>query len=143
VQARKAAGLVARIADTPGGEILEAAGGFDEDAHEPGAAAARRTRAREADRDRYDDWLREELAPGPVPSDEIKARAKDAGMRWQGDVNAFGATVREAGARVGVMPVVPEDDRRAPWRWALGHVEGFVVVPEYRHEREMMSAFRG
>jgi len=94
-----------------------------------------------ADRDRYDVWLREQLADGPVSIEEIKARAKDAGMRWQGDVNAYGASVKRAGASA-VMPVVPEGARRASCSWSLGHVEGFVVVPEWQHERDMMADFR-
>jgi archaellum biogenesis ATPase FlaH len=60
------------------------------------------------------DWLREQLAVGPVPMRTIELCSKDAGLTW--------ASVRRAKKRLGVVSLKP--DFGGEWLWALPPADG-------------------
>jgi hypothetical protein len=64
--------------------------------------------AERAETGKVDDWLREQLADGPVPYDTLRDRAKAAGITVRGrSKRGWGqATLAEAGRRIGAFPVV-------------------------------------
>lgn len=57
------------------------------------------------------DWLRELLAEGPVPAQQVRREAEDAGYAW--------ATIRRAQERLGVEICRQGFGREGTWVWAL------------------------
>jgi putative DNA primase/helicase len=64
------------------------------------------------------DWLRAELAAGPVASEELQAGAKAAGLSW--------ATVRRAGDAIGIIVRRDGFGAGGQWAWALPDDPGFA-----------------
>lgn len=59
-----------------------------------------------------EEWLRDVLALGPVPSEDVKVHAKAAGYSW--------ATIRRAQAAIGIKPKrTGGAGGRGTWAWAL------------------------
>jgi hypothetical protein len=116
------------------GRILAAAGAWERTSEDVHADHDRRRNekdaVRQAEADRYDDWLRDVLAGEPVVVDVIEGQAESAGLRWRPDRNHPGASVSEAAARLRAFAVVPSDtrDSSGAWRWTLQGVDGYVAV---------------
>jgi hypothetical protein len=129
-----------RVAGTPTADLLERAGmgiladpeAWDRRLRERGQAKREEEeRQRVAEMERYDAWLREQLAEGPVLISEIRRRAEDAGLAFRmGEGPIPWASVTEASQRIGVFAVVSEDDPRGPRLWTLKAAEGYVVPPD-------------
>jgi hypothetical protein len=128
--AREAALLRARIEGTPTADILEAAGDHAEDhgtRHRKAMEARRDAQdaARQAEMDRLDGWLRDQLTSGPVPAAAVKEAAQQEGIpvRGRGD----GLSLREAAGRLGVVALVKRREGADRW-WHIGRApDGFEL----------------
>lgn len=121
VEARK---LEARLSGTPTAEILAQAGYSlaEHDRRHQDAMNARRDeidRARKAELDRIDQWVRAEVAEGPVAKEAMRAAAVKAGISLP--------ALRDAAQRVGVVGVVRVGDGATDY-WCIGKApEGFEI----------------
>ena len=88
-----------------------------------------------------EEWLRDVLSAGPVPSIEVKDQAASAGLSW--------ATVRRAQGSLGVRPTKAGGrfggDPR--WYWELprspegAHLSLKMLTPEHEHLQAKVSTF--
>lgn len=115
-----------RISGTPTAGLLEQVGSAhlaDQEAWEAKRKAvhdaARDTgdAARRAAVARYDTWLRECLASGPVLKSAVEQQAAEAGLRFAPSQNHAGSSIRESAERLGVVGLV--DGPEAAVHWAL------------------------
>jgi hypothetical protein len=130
---REVKALKARIADSPSGEILEAAGPLAEDHRTRRDRAMRESRdrqdaARLAEMDRLDGWLRDHLTSGPVPAAAVKEAAEREGIAVRG--GGDGLSLHDAAGRVGVVALARKGEGDGRW-WHIGRTpEGFDLPRE-------------
>jgi hypothetical protein len=112
--------------------------------------------AERAELAKVDEWLREQLADGPVPYDTLRDRAKAAGITVRGrSKRGWGqATLAEAGRRIGAFPVVayrgsdPEQLVAARQYedgvlyWTLRKTKGLMVPSEFVRSTAQAAAIR-
>lgn len=133
--AREAALLRASIEGTPTAAILEAAGGHAEDHRTRHDRAMRESRdrhdaERQAEADRVDNWLRSQLAAGPVLAAAVKEAASREGIALRGPGD--GQSLHDAAGRVGVVGCQRSGEgREGAVYWCTGRVpDGFEMLRE-------------
>jgi hypothetical protein len=108
---------------------------------------------------RVDNWLKEQLAAGPVSYDELVERAKDAGIAVRAieapDLGWKRASLAHAGKRLGVVPLIQyqgsnfeEEDAAGQWDgdtmyWGLKRVPGLMIPAETLRTARMTAEWRG
>lgn len=164
VEACRAA--LAALADDPDGDpALETAVETLLVAHPPQSMHARMAAQRTAwdephvaELARVDHWLREQLAGGPVPYDDLAERALAAHIAVHGErAPALGwgrAWLGGAAQRLGVFPVVRYDgpnedqvDAAEPWAedvtyWTLRRTAGLMMAPDAVRRAELAHGMR-
>jgi hypothetical protein len=85
-----------------------------------------------------EDWLREVLADRAVQSEEVRAQAQEAGLKWatvRRAQESLGIRPRKAGGRFGEVPA---------WSWGLppeqgAHIQGKMLTPRGEHLASQVS----
>lgn len=139
VRGRDARNLRKRIANTPGGQLIEQAGDWSveehDERHEDAMRASREAgdRKRLEEAERVDSWLQAMLSAGPVEKEQVLEAARQHGIRTSGPGLD---TLTSACRRLGVLVVHPvterpssaigaETTRRISWHTSYWALSGF------------------